>query len=56
MNLILIFLPYLALGFGLGSILNKIDIARRTDSGVMYKRSGDSVKHSNDNEIYPFLF
>ena len=39
MNLILIFLPYLASGFGLGRILNKIEIARRTDSGVVYNRN-----------------
>lgn len=39
MNLILIFLSYLASGFGLGRILNKIEIARRTDSGVVYSRN-----------------
>ena len=50
------FLPVVVSGFGLGRILDQIDIAKKFDSGVVYKRSGGLKNYSNDNEIYPFLF
>lgn len=54
--LIVITLPFFVSGFGLGRILDQIDIAKKFDSGVVYKRSGGLKNYSNDNEIYPFLF
>ena len=54
--LIVITLPFFVSGFGLGRILDQIDIAKKFDSGVVYKRSCGLKNYSNDNEIYPFLF
>ena len=51
----LMLLPFSVSGFGLGRILNKIDIAKKFDSGVVYKRSRDLNNYSNDNEIFPFF-
>ena len=49
-------MPFPVSGVGFGRILHKIHTARKTNSGVVYKRSGGALEYPNQYEMNPFLF